>query len=220
KNEIIGILGENGIGKTTFAKIISGVLSQDKGDIQGRAKISYKPQYLEPSDILVRDALSPAFRKDSNIILAPLNIKPLANKLLTELSGGELQRVAIAHCLQQSAELYLLDEPSAYLDVEQRLILSKVIKDFIEQKGSSALIIDHDLLFVDYISDRLIIFEGKPAIEGVMTGPYEMEDGMNRFLRGLNITLRRDHETNRPRVNKYNSQLDKEQKSIGKYYYN
>ena len=219
KNEIIGILGENGIGKTTFVKILANVLKQDKGEISKKVTVSYKPQYLESSDALVIDVLKDAFNKYSNQIINPLNLQQLSLNKLNELSGGELQRVAIAHCLQQEADLYLLDEPSAYLDSEQRLVLSKIIKDFIEQKGASALIVDHDLLFVDYISDRLIVFEGKPAVEGNITGPFEMEDGMNRFLKELGITLRRDPETNRPRVNKLDSRLDREQKEKGKYYY-
>ena len=219
KNEIIGILGENGIGKTTFVKILANVLKQDKGEISKKVIVSYKPQYLESSDALVIDVLKDAFNKYSNQIINPLNLQQLSLNKLNELSGGELQRVAIAHCLQQEADLYLLDEPSAYLDSEQRLVLSKIIKDFIEQKGASALIVDHDLLFVDYISDRLIVFEGKPAVEGNITGPFEMEDGMNRFLKELGITLRRDPETNRPRVNKLDSRLDREQKEKGKYYY-
>ena len=219
KNEIIGILGENGIGKTTFVKILANVLKQDKGEISQKVKVSYKPQYLESSDKLVIDVLNTAFNKYSNQIINPLNLQTLSLNKLNELSGGELQRVAIAHCLQNDADLYLLDEPSAYLDSEQRLILSKVIRDFVELKGVSALIVDHDLLFVDYISDKLIVFEGKPAIEGSMTGPFEMEDGMNKFLKELQITLRRDPETNRPRVNKLDSRLDREQKEKGKYYY-
>jgi len=219
KNEIIGILGENGVGKTTFVKILAGVLKQDKGEIIHKVKVSYKPQYLEVSDALVVDVLKTAFNKYANHIIHPLNINQLSLNKLSELSGGELQRVAIAHCLQQDADLYLLDEPSAYLDSEQRLILSKVIRDFVEQKNASALIVDHDLLFVDYISDKLIVFEGKPAISGEVTGPFEMEDGMNKFLKELQITLRRDPETNRPRVNKLDSRLDREQKENGKYYY-
>lgn len=219
RNEIIGILGENGIGKTTFVRILAGAIKQDKGEITHKVKVSYKPQYLEVSDALVVDALKTAFNKYENQIINPLNISPLSLNKLSELSGGELQRVAIAHCLQQDADLYLLDEPSAYLDSEQRLVLSKMIRDFAEQKGASALIVDHDLLFVDYISDRLIVFDGKHAVEGNVTGPFEMEDGMNRFLKELGITLRRDPETNRPRVNKLDSRLDREQKEKGKYYY-
>ena len=219
KNEIIGILGENGTGKTTFVKILASALKQDKGEVSHKIRVSYKPQYLEVSEELVADILSTAFHKHENQIINPLNIIPLSLKKLSELSGGELQRVAIAYCLQQDADLYLLDEPSAYLDSEQRLILSKVIRDFVEHKGASALIVDHDLLFIDYISDKLIVFEGKPAIEGNITGPFDMEEGMNRFLKELNITLRRDPATNRPRVNKLDSRLDREQKESGKYYY-
>jgi len=219
KNEIIGILGENGTGKTTFVKILASVLKHDKGEITHKVKVSYKPQYLEVADDLVVDVLKTAFNKYENQIINPLGIAPFSLNKVSELSGGELQRVAIAHCLQQDADLYLLDEPSAYLDSEQRLILSKVIRDFVEQKNSSALIVDHDLLFIDYISDRLIVFEGKPAIDGNVTGPFEMEDGMNKFLKELGITLRRDPETYRPRVNKLDSRLDREQKESGNYYY-
>ena len=218
-DEIIGILGENGTGKTTFVKMLAGALKQDKGEIANKVRVSYKPQYLESSESLVVDLLKAAFSKYENQVINPLSIGKLSLKKLSELSGGELQRVAIANCLQHDAQLYLLDETSAYLDSEQRLVLSKVIRDFIEEKGASALIVDHDLLFVDYISDRLIVFEGKSAIEGNITGPFEMEEGMNRFLKELGITLRRDPETNRPRVNKPDSRLDREQKESGKYYY-
>src|SRR3989338_5856286 len=219
RNEIIGILGENGTGKTTFVKILAGTLKQDRGEITHKVKVSYKPQYLEVPDALVVDVLKTAFNKYENQIVNPLGLQQLSLNKLSELSGGELQRVAIAHCLQQDADLYLLDEPSAYLDSEQRLILSKIVRDFVEQKDASALIVDHDLLFVDYISDKLIVFEGKPAVEGMITGPFEMEDGMNKFLKELGITVRRDPETNRPRVNKLDSRLDREQKESGKYYY-
>jgi len=219
KNEIIGILGENGIGKTTFIKILANVLKQDKGEVSHKVTVSYKPQYLEASDELVVNVLKTAFSKYENQIINPLGIAQLSLNPLNELSGGELQRVAIANCLQKDSDLYLLDEPSAYLDSEQRLVLSKVIRDFVEHEGASILIVDHDLLFLDYISDKLIVFEGKPAIEGNVTGPFEMEEGMNKFLKELGITLRRDPETNRPRVNKLDSRLDREQKESGKYYY-
>ena len=138
---------------------------------------------------------------------------------LNQLSGGELQRVAIARALSQDAKLFLLDEPSAYLDVEQRLILSKTLKAFAEQNGSTILVVDHDLLFLDYLSNRLLIFDGTPAISGEAKGPYTMEQGMNMFLKDLGITFRRDAESGRPRANKVGSVLDREQKSEVKYYY-
>jgi len=111
-----------------------------------------------------------------------------------------------------------LDEPSAYLDIEQRLIVSKVIKNVVHNRGISAIVIDHDLLFLDYISDRLLIFEGEPAKHGIAKGPFSMEEGMNTILKNLNISMRRDEENHRPRVNKLDSQKDREQKKFGKLY--
>lgn len=219
KGEVIGILGENGIGKTTFVRILAGEIKNDAGNLNENVTVSYKPQYLEANDELVMAFLQDAIKEYTNQIINPLNIKPLFLKKLDELSGGELQRVMVAHCLGKEAELYLLDEPSAYLDVEQRLIVSKVIRDFMEQKGSSALIVDHDLLFLDYLSDKLMVFDGIPAKEGIVKGPFLMEEGMNMFLKKLNITLRRDKESLMPRVNKLDSKLDREQKEKGKYYY-
>lgn len=138
---------------------------------------------------------------------------------LSELSGGELQRVWIAKCLSKESDLILMDEPSAYLDIEQRLKLGKIISDILKITGRSALIVDHDLLFVDTISDRLIVFEGKPAVHGKVTGPFPMEQGMNNFLKNIGLTFRRDEESKRPRINKPGSQKDDEQKRSGKLYY-
>ena len=219
KGEVIGVLGENGIGKTTFVKLLAGEIKKDKGTLNENVKVSYKSQYLQANDELVMTVLKNAINKYTNQIINPLNINPLLLKKLNELSGGELQRVAIAYCLGQEAELYLLDEPSAYLDVEQRLIVSKVIRDFIEFKDASALIIDHDLLFLDYLSDKLMVFDGIPAEEGTVKGPFSMEEGMNMFLKKLNITLRRDKDSQMPRVNKIGSVLDRKQKEEGRYYY-
>ncbi|MCK5107910.1 MAG: ATP-binding cassette domain-containing protein, partial [Nanoarchaeota archaeon] len=153
-------------------------------------------------------------------LIRPLNLKPLLDKKLSELSGGQLQRVAIAHCLSKDAKVFLLDEPSAYLDVEQRLLVAKVISDMMHKKGSSALVVDHDLLFIDYLSNSLIVFTGEPAISGAVKGPFSMANGMNIFLKDLNITMRRDKESSRPRINKPESVLDRGQKNAGNLYYN
>ncbi|MBD3355347.1 ribosome biogenesis/translation initiation ATPase RLI [Candidatus Woesearchaeota archaeon] len=220
KKIVTGIMGENGIGKTSFVKILAREISPDQGKIKDKVKVSYKPQYLKAeSDEIVMNVLQDAIKKHTNDVINPLNIKPLYTKKLNELSGGELQRVSIALCLSKEADLYLLDEPSAYLDVEQRLIVSRTIKDIIEKRGTSSLIVDHDLLFLDYISDKLLIFDGLPAAKGEAKGPFSMEKGMNHFLKDLEITFRRDPETNRPRANKENSVKDREQKTKGKYYY-
>ncbi len=220
RSTVIGILGENGTGKTTFVKMLAGVLKADEGGVDAKLKVSYKPQYLDvQSDEIVMSVLSEATQKYDAQLIKPLEIRPLLMKPLNTLSGGELQRVMIAKCLSQNADLYLLDEPSAYLDIEQRLAFSKVVRDIVEQRGVSILIVDHDLLFIDYLSDRIVVFGGEPAKEGVVTGPFPMEDGMNKFLTQVGITMRRDEESNRPRINKPNSRLDREQREQGKLYY-
>ena len=212
KNEIVGIVGENGIGKTTFARIIAGEIKPDKGEIEKKIKISYKPQYIKVED----DRLVSELKLKKELI-AKFNIN--INKQLSELSGGELQRVAIANTLSKEADLYLFDEPSAHLDVEERLLLAKILKDFVFKKKKTVMVVDHDILFIDYISDRLIVFDGTPSKKGILHGPTEMREGMNMFLKNLDITMRRDPQTHRPRMNKKNSALDRKQKEIGEYYY-
>jgi len=219
RGDVVGVLGQNGIGKTTFVKILAGVIKTGEEDDQLKLKVSYKPQYLESSDELVMSALAQAIQRFEIQIIRPLNLKELYTRKLNELSGGELQKVAIAHALSQDAEIILMDEPSAYLDVEQRLTVSKVIKEVMFTTARSAIIVDHDLLFIDYLSDRLIVFDGTPAISGVANRPMDMNEGMNKFLSELDITFRRDEENYRPRINKEDSLKDREQKSSGKLYY-
>ncbi|MBI4152275.1 ribosome biogenesis/translation initiation ATPase RLI [Candidatus Woesearchaeota archaeon] len=219
KNEIVGILGENGIGKTSFIKILAGLIPPDSGSVDAQIKVSYKPQYLETnSDLLVSEFLQTAIDRYPHQLIQPLDIERLFSQKLGELSGGQLQRVAIAHCLSQDAQLFLLDEPSAYLDVEQRLIVSKVIKTIAQERDATILVVDHDLLFMDYISDRLIVFSGTPAQNGLLRGPFPLEEGMNTFLQHLGITLRRDPASHRPRINNPGSVKDREQREAGKWY--
>ena len=220
KNEIIGILGENGIGKTSFIKMLAGLIKADSGEIDASVKVSYKPQYLESSsEMTVLEFLHEAAARYDHQLIKPLQLESLFSQKLSQLSGGQLQRVAIAHCLSQPAQLFLLDEPSAYLDVEQRLLISKIIRNVVREREITILVVDHDLQFLDYLSDRLIVFTGIPAREGSLQGPFYMEEGMNLFLKNLNITLRRDVASRRPRINDKGSVKDREQRAENKWYY-
>jgi ATP-binding cassette subfamily E protein 1 len=225
RGEVVGILGPNGIGKSTYIKILAGVEKPTSGSFESQLKISYKPQYLKAdSDMTVRSLLrSVASNFDSSYyqteILKPMGLEPFMDQILTELSGGELQRVAITACLSREADLYLLDEPSAHLDVEQRMLSAKVMRRFAESTEKTVLVVDHDIYLIDLLSERLMVFDGVPGSLGIAHTPLEMREGMNAFLKGIGITFRRDEETRRPRVNKPESRLDRMQKDQGEYYY-
>ena len=221
REEILGIFGENGLGKTVFAKMLAGAIQPEEGNSPD-IDISYKPQYLEAQDETVREAISkhanPENKKFEVRIAEPLGLKQLYEQSLEELSGGELQKVGIAICLSQNADVYLLDEPSAYLDVEARVELGKALKRFARKTEKPLMVIDHDLMMLDYISDRGVVFKGEPGIKGKSSEPTRIEHALNDFLEDVGLTYRKDHDSGRPRANKPGSQKDKEQRNNGEYY--
>jgi len=226
RGSITGILGPNGIGKTTFVKILAGIERADDKREFGELKVSYKPQYIAAEyegtvqELLLnvaKESFSSGWYKTE--IMLPLKVNLLLDRNLNELSGGELQKVAIAACLSREADLFLLDEPSAYLDVEERLNMAKAIRRVVENHNVTAFVVEHDVVTQDFIADRLMVFTGKPGSEGTANPPTTLRKGMNMFLKDMQVTFRRDPATKRPRVNKEDSKLDKFQKEIGEYYY-
>ncbi len=217
--EVIGIVGPNAIGKSSFIKMLAGELKPDK--IEGELpelKIAYKPQYINIDfEGTVGELL--AIEKVSDEYKTEFELNELLMKEVKRLSGGELQRLAIALTLSKDADVYLLDEPSAFLDIEQRMRLATVIHRNVLAKEKSAFVVDHDIVFIDMISSRLMRFHGQPSIQGHGDTPKEKWEGMNEFLKDLGITLRRDRETLRPKINKEGSVLDREQREKGNYYY-
>ncbi len=227
--EVLGIIGPNGIGKTTFIKILGGILEPDEGQVLVSVeKISIKPQELSPK-VFPEETVAANLRRADPLTLNPsswiyaelirrLGLNKMLDRYVSDLSGGELQKLAVAVSLATQADLYLLDEPSAYLDVEERLSIARVIRRIIEEKRKTAIVVEHDLMLQNYISNRVIVFHGKPGIKGYATSPMNNRDGFNKLLGILGITVRRDPQTGRPRVNKPGSYLDRLQKSKGQYY--
>lgn len=225
KKEVLAVLGANALGKTTFAKILAGELKADEGEVNGEIEISYKPQYvaemIDDDGATVREFLNSVRKLDDDFkieLIRPLELERLLEKEIAQLSGGELQRVAIAACLARDADLHLLDEPSAFLDVEQRLEVAKLLNKLVDVKEKAALVIDHDLLFLSQVGDRAMAFLGESAVSGKADGVTAIKSAFNRFLEQVGVTFRRDPQTGRPRANKPDSQMDQEQKGAHDYF--
>jgi len=225
-SEIIVLLGQNGTGKTTFIRMLAGVLKPENSVELPELHVSYKPQKISPKfqgsvrqllHTKIKDTyLHPQFMTD---VTKPLQLENIIDQEVQHLSGGELQRVAIVLCLGQPADIYLIDEPSAYLDSEQRIIAAKVIKRFILHSKKTGFVVEHDFIMATYLADRVIVYEGEPSMDCIANGPQSLVTGMNKFLRELEITFRRDPTNFRPRINKMDSVMDKEQKISGNFFF-
>ena len=225
QSEVVGVVGPNGTGKSTMVKILAGEHEYDAGWVTADASISYKPQHIDTDiDCNVQTWLDSEIgtnwrsgEYNVNVIRA-LGVDDLLTKDVNNLSGGEAQAVAIAICLGKDADLYLLDEPSAHLDANARMEAAKAIRRTMESNEKAAFVIDHDVYFIDIVSDSLLVFEGEGGKHGMAEGPFKLRAGMNRFLSGVDVTFRRDHDSKRPRINKSSSRKDREQREKGDYY--
>lgn len=215
-SRITVFLGENGTGKSTMLKHLLKELPLE---------VSYKPQQIMPSwkgtVQSLFDTKIPSMFYHENFqkeVVIPLSISSLLDRNVQELSGGELQRVGIVLALGKPVDVYLLDEPSAYLDCEQRIVTAQVIKRFILQSKKIAFVVEHDFIMLNYLGDQVVVFEGTPGKEAVARSPRSMHDGISTFLKSVNVTIRRDPTNFRPRINKLNSAKDQLQKKLGVYF--
>ena len=226
RGTILGVVGANALGKTTFLKMIAAQEKPTSGTVAVDATVAYKPQYLTSEydgtvDEFFMSTLGTRYSEPDlqDSLAVPLRMEKLLARTVKDLSGGELQKLAIVSTMAQKAEVYALDEPSAFLDVEDRFVVARAVNRLVKARGKAAVIIDHDLQVIDIVSDRLMVFGGEPGVAGQASSPLSKEEGMNAFLEQVGITYRRDVTTGRPRVNKPGSKLDREQKSKGSYYY-
>jgi ATP-binding cassette subfamily E protein 1 len=229
RGETVGIVGPNATGKTTFVRMLAGVEPPTRGTPPPGVTVSYKPQYLKATQAgSLREraaalASEPTFdlRLFERDLVPGLHLDEILDVSLPDLSGGELQRSAVALALARTATLYLLDEPSAYLDADERMAMARLVRRQVERQAVSALVVDHDVYFLDLACDALMVFQPDAGNRsaGRGDGPFPMREGMNRLLKTVDVTFRRDAETLRPRINREGSVLDREQRSRGEYYY-
>ena len=229
KGETVGVVGPNATGKTTFVRMLAGAETPSSGAAPSGVTVSYKPQYLKATQSWSLRERSTALTGDPTFdvrtfereLVPGLHLEEVLDVALPDLSGGELQRAAVALALARPATLYLLDEPSAYLDADERMAMARLIRRQVERQACGALVVDHDVYFLDLACDALLVFRhpNGDLAQGVGEGPFSMREGMNRLLREVDVTFRRDAETVRPRINREGSALDREQKAKGEYYY-
>ncbi|AYV76359.1 MAG: ABC transporter E family member 2 [Terrestrivirus sp.] len=235
KSSITVILGENGSGKTTFINHLVKEL-----DIS----VSFKPQYLSIDKFINKDGTYPTVRDFllNNIrsmciepmfisdVIKPMNMEKIYDRTLNELSGGELQRFFITYCLGANTHIYLIDEPSGMLDIEQRVIVAKVLKRFAVHYGKILFVVEHDMMIAASLGSELnsqVVFmdtcvdHDTNKRKSIANKSVKFSEGINHFLKFLNVTFRTDSQMakhKRPRINKLNSTKDREQKLSGKYY--
>lgn len=229
KGATVGVVGPNATGKTTFVRMLAGVEPPTRGVPPPGVTVSYKPQYLKATQSASLRERSEALAADPTFdaklfereLVPGLHLDGILDVALPDLSGGELQRAAVALALARPATLYLLDEPSAYLDADERMSMARLLRRQVERQAVTALVVDHDVYFLDLACDELMVFrpDAPDGSRGRGDGPFPMREGMNRLLKTVDVTFRRDAETLRPRINREGSVLDREQREKGEYYY-
>jgi ATP-binding cassette subfamily E protein 1 len=223
---VLGLLGQNGIGKTTTLKVLSGEVKPNLGNFQtppewneiiryyrgsvlqdyfrrtseNNLKIAHKPQYVDKIPKAVSGKVGELLekvdeRKLLNKLAEQLELKQVWDRPLEVLSGGELQRVAVAAALCREADAYLFDEPSSYLDVKQRLQVARAIRSLKDQQ-KTIIVAEHDLAIIDYLSDQICVFYGEPGVYGVVSHVHGVRTGINIYLQGYipdeNVLFRKE----------------------------
>jgi len=213
--QVLGLVGTNGIGKTTALQILSGREKPNLGKFnnppdwneilkhfKGSELYNYFKKYLDDEltvaikiqhvDVIPKiangtiDAL--LTKKDKHgrkgDFIERLDLTYLTERTVDTLSGGELQRFAIAFACTQKSEVYMFDEPTSYLDVKQRLRAGDAIRS-LSTYENYIIVVEHDLSILDYLSDSICVLYGVPAAYGVVTLPYGVREGINVFLDGF-----------------------------------
>lgn len=213
--QVLGLVGTNGIGKSTALNILAGKVKPNLGNyenppewqeilkyfrgselqnfftrlLEDNLKAAIKPQYVDSIPKYVKGSLKKIIelkdqRKNSEILLDELDLRGLVDREIEQLSGGELQRLAIMIVAMQNVAIYMFDEPSSYLDVKQRLKAAKTIRDLLTT-NNFIIVVEHDLSILDYLSDFICCLYGEATAYGVVTMPFSVREGINIFLAGF-----------------------------------
>lgn len=208
KGEFLAVLGLSGCGKTTLLRILIGLEKQDSGTIQkdGQEISALRPDQRGMGIIFQNYALFPNMTVLQNVEYALKLRKEMAGKAEEiakrtldmigmskhldkkprQLSGGQQQRVAIARTLALNPDVILLDEPISALDVTNREIMKRELKEIQKKFGSTMIFITHEQEEAFYLADRIMVMsEGK--IEQIDTPEEIFQNPANQFIRDFVI---------------------------------
>jgi iron complex transport system ATP-binding protein len=201
RGEFFGIAGPNGSGKTTLLKIMDGILKTEEGTVyyekevihklsrkEIARRISYVPQEHElPFSFTVEETvlmgryphlgiLGIEGKRDHEIVrraMEKCKVFHLRERLVTEISGGEKQRVVIARALAQEADVMLLDEPTAHLDLSSAIEIMALLKSLQEKERKTIVIASHDINLLSNFADRImLIVDGRIISIDVPSGIF------------------------------------------------
>lgn len=211
--QVLGLIGTNGIGKSTALAILSGRLKPNLGDytnppewkkilqhyrgnelqmyftrvLEGALKPILKPQYVDAIARKSKKSVGEVIghrSKVANTLVDDLELGHLMDRQVSDLSGGELQRFAILVSCIQDANVFMFDEPTSYLDIKQRMIVARSIRSLLKD-DNYVICVEHDLSISDYLSDTVCCLWGSPSHYGVVTAPFSVKEGINLYLEGF-----------------------------------
>ena len=180
---IYAVIGANGSGKSTFAKILSGILPADqKGKHLSGGTVGHMPQknYAYRMSTKSNILLNGKDENRANALMDAIQIRDLENKRADKLSGGETARMALVRLMMKRYDMVLLDEPTAAMDMETTLLSEKLIVDYVKETGCSLILVTHSLQQARRISDEVwYIHKGKlletGAKDQVLNSPQRAE---------------------------------------------
>ena len=165
--KIYAVIGANGSGKSTFAKILAGTVPADKKEKHCEATVGYMPQknyafrMSTEKNILLGCKDSARAKK----LMEALSLSHLADKPAHKLSGGETARMALCRLMMKSFELVILDEPTAAMDMETTMLSEKLICQYVKETGCALVLVTHSLQQARRIADEVMYFHKGMLLE-------------------------------------------------------
>lgn len=169
RGKIYGVIGANGSGKSTFARVLAGVLPADLpgNELEPGLKVGYMPQknYAFRMSVRANILLGGKDRPRAEQLMERLRISNLADKRADRLSGGETARMALARLMMGCFDLVILDEPTAAMDMESSSLAEALIMDYCRETNCALILVTHSLQQARRAADEVMFFHAGQLLE-------------------------------------------------------